>query len=64
VTSWCSEGHTTFVSRDSDHSIWRRVYKSKEESENEMKYVWNEVKSCEDEICFFFEFFKHNNKNG
>jgi hypothetical protein len=53
VTSGCSKGHTTFASRDSNRSIWRRVYKSKEESENEMKYVWNEVKSCEDEICFF-----------
>jgi hypothetical protein len=50
VTSGCSKGHTTFASRDSNRSIWRRVYKSKEESENEMKYVWNEVKPWEDEI--------------
>jgi hypothetical protein len=44
VKSGCLEGQTMFVSRDSNCSTWRRVEKSEEESENEMKYVWNELK--------------------
>jgi hypothetical protein len=36
--------HTTFATPDSNCSTLRRVEKSKEESENEIKYVWNEVK--------------------
>jgi hypothetical protein len=44
VKSGCSEGHTTFASRDSNCSTWCRVEKSKEESENRIKCMWNELK--------------------
>jgi hypothetical protein len=46
VKSGCSEGHATFASRDSNCLTWYRVEKSEEESGNEIKYVWNELKPC------------------
>jgi hypothetical protein len=42
--SGCSEGHTTFVNQDSNCLTWCKMEKSEEESENEIKYVWNELK--------------------
>jgi hypothetical protein len=39
VKSVCSEGHTTFTSRDSNYSTWHRVSKSEEDSGTEMKCV-------------------------
>jgi hypothetical protein len=41
----CLEGHITFASRDSNCSTWRIVENGEKESENEMKYVWNELKT-------------------
>jgi hypothetical protein len=43
--SVCLEGHTTFASLDSNCSTWCRVEKGEQESGNEMKYMWNELKS-------------------
>jgi hypothetical protein len=39
VKSGCPKGPTTFVSRNSNWSTWRRVKKGEEESENKMKYM-------------------------
>jgi hypothetical protein len=43
--SGCSKCHTMFASRDFNCSTWRRVEKSEEKSEHEMKCMWNELKA-------------------
>jgi hypothetical protein len=46
MKSGCSKGYTTFACLDFNCLTLRRVEKSEEESENMMKYVWNELKTC------------------
>jgi hypothetical protein len=54
--SECSEGHITFASPNSNYSTLCRVEKSEEESENVMKYVWNELKSWGQNLNFLWFF--------